>query len=161
MTDYPAGVLHPQDRYTTGYGTDWQALAAPPWASIFAYDLNKGTLKWKKPIGLDSAFTKGSKTTGAPAGTQRKGMIITSTGIVFATGKGGMLYAFDADNGNILWETRLSNECGGQPGMYKINGKEYLVINANANFAKDSYDNSKKPGALPKGYVVYTLPGKK
>lgn len=160
MNEYPAGVIHPADRYTTGYGTDWQALAAPPWASIFAYDLNNGTIKWRQPIGLDSAFSKGDKTTGAPAGTQRKGMVITSTGVVFATGKGGMLYAFDADDGKILWETRLSNESGGQPGMYKINGKEYLVINANSSFARDSYDNSKKPGALPKGYVVYALPEK-
>ncbi|MBK9489743.1 MAG: PQQ-binding-like beta-propeller repeat protein [Haliscomenobacter sp.] len=32
-------------------------------------------------------------------------MVVTSTGVVFATAKGGKLYAFDADNGNIPWET--------------------------------------------------------
>jgi quinoprotein glucose dehydrogenase len=158
LTDYPEGVPHPADRYTTDYGTDWQALAAPPWASMFAYDLNHGTILWRKPIGLDSALAKGNKTTGAPAGGQRKGMIITSTGIVFATAKGGMLYAFDADNGNILWETTLSNESGGQPAMYSINGREYLVVDAANRFEKSSYDFSKRPGALPRGYVVYALP---
>jgi quinoprotein glucose dehydrogenase len=161
MTDYPEDVAHPENRYTTGYGTDWQGLAAPPWASIFAYDLNKGSILWRQPIGLDSAFTGGDKTTGAPGGTIRKGMVITSTGIVFATGKGGVVYAFDADNGNILWETTLSNESSGQPGMYTINGKQYLVINAANRFDRDSYDFSKKPGALPRGYVVYALPDKK
>jgi quinoprotein glucose dehydrogenase len=161
MTEYPEGVPHPVDRYSSGYGTDWQGLAAPPWASIFAYDLNNGTIKWRKPIGLDSAFTKGDKTAGAPSGTIRKGMVITSTGVVFATGKGGMLYAFDADNGNTLWETTLSNESSGQPCMYQINGKQYLVVNASNRFEPDSYNFSKQPGALPKGYVVYALPESK
>jgi len=110
MIDYSADVAHPADRYTTDYGIDWESLINPPWASLTAYDLNTGTIKWKKPIGLDSAFVKGDKNTGAPNGTLRKGMVVTSTGVVFATGKGGILYAFDADNGNILWETTLSNE---------------------------------------------------
>jgi quinoprotein glucose dehydrogenase len=158
LMDYPEDAPHPENRYTTGYGTEWQGLAAPPWASIFAYDLNSGTIKWRKPIGLDSAFTKGDKTMGAPNGTIRKGMVITSTGIVFATGKGGIVYAFDADNGNILWETTLSSESSGQPGMYEVNGKQYLVINASNRFESDSYDFSKRPGALPRGYVVYALP---
>ncbi|UZD24086.1 PQQ-binding-like beta-propeller repeat protein [Algoriphagus halophytocola] len=158
LEDYPADVVHPEDRYTTSYGTEWQALTAPPWASIFAYDLNNGTVKWRQPIGLDSAFSKGDKTTGAPSGTIRKGMVITSTDIVFATGKGGIVYAFDADNGKILWETTLDNESTGQPGMYVVNGKQYLVINASNRFDPSSYDFSKRPGALPKGYVVYSLP---
>lgn len=158
LADYPDGAPHPENRYTTGYGTDWQGLASPPWASIFAYDLNNGTIKWTRPIGLDSAFAKGDKTMGAPAGTIRKGMVVTSAGIVFATGKGGIVYAFDADNGDILWETTLSSESTGQPGMYVINGKEYLVINESGRFEAGSYDFSKRPGALQRGYVVFALP---
>jgi quinoprotein glucose dehydrogenase len=158
MNDYPAGVARPEARYTTGYGTDWQALTAGPWASIFAYDLNTGAIKWRQPIGLDSAFSKGDRSNGAPAGAQRKGMVVTSTGVVFATGKGGIVYAFDADNGKILWETRLGSETGGQPAMFTINGKEYLVVNATTNFARDSYNYS---GKGPRGYVVYALPEKK
>lgn len=161
MMDYPEGVSHPADRYITDYGTEWTGLAAPPWSSIVAYDLNEGTIKWRRPIGLDSLYGQGDPTRGAPGGTLRKGMIVTSSGIVFATAKGGKLYAFDADNGNILWETTLSHEANAQPSMYTLNGKEYLVINATSNFTRDSYDNSKKPGALPKGYIVYALPDKK
>jgi quinoprotein glucose dehydrogenase len=161
MSDYPEGVEHPENRYTTDYGTEWMGLAAPPWSSIFAYDLNNGTIKWRMPIGEDSAYVQGDKTKGAPAGAQRKGMVITSTGVVFATGKGGKLYAYDADNGKILWETTLSHETQGQPVMYMYKGKQYLVINATANFTGDSYDHSKKPGALPRSYIVYALPDKK
>ena len=158
MSDYPAEVAHPENRYTTDYGLEWPGLAAPPWSSLLAYDLNNGTIKWKKPIGEDSLFVQGDKTKGAPGGVLRKGMVVTSTEVVFATAKGGKLYAFDADNGNILWETTLSYEANGQPAMFALNGKQYLVVNATAGFGKDSYDHSKKPGALPKGYVVYALP---
>ena len=88
-------------------------------------------------------------------------MVVTSTGIVFATAKGGKLYALDQDTGDVLWETTLSNESVALPIMYTLNGKEYLVINATGNFSRDSYDYSKDPEALPKGYVVYALPEKK
>ena len=161
MLEYPEKVTHPKDRYITDYGTEWSGLAAPPWSSIVAYDLNKGIIKWRKPVGLDSLYAKGDPSKGAPGGTLRKGMVVTSTGIVFATAKGGKLYAFDADNGNILWETNLSYEANAQPSMYTLNGKQYLVINATSNFTRDSYDRSKKPGALPRGYVVYALPSSK
>lgn len=161
MTDYPEGVARPENRYTTDYGTEWLGLGSPPWSSILAFDLNNGTIKWKRPIGEDSAYVKGDKTKGAPGGVLRKGMIVTSTGVVFATAKGGKVYAFDADNGNILWETTLSNEVQGQPCMYTYNGKQYLVINATGNFTADSYNHSVKPGALPKGYIVFALAAKK
>lgn len=161
MSEYPDGVDHPENRYTTDYGTEWMGLAAPPWSSIVAYDLNKGTIKWRMPIGEDSAYVKGDKSKGAPGGALRKGMVVTSTGVVFATAKGGKLYAFDADNGKILWETTLSNEVQGQPTMYTYNGKQYLVVNASANFTPDSYNHSVKPGAMKKGYIVYALPSGK
>jgi quinoprotein glucose dehydrogenase len=162
MTDYPDGVPHPKDRYTTDYGTYWANLMSPVWSKVIAYDLNTGTIKWEQPIGEDAnSMNLGHKGLGAPAGVQRKGMVITSSGIVFCTAKGGKLYAFDSQTGKPLWETTLSNETNAQPSMYQINGKEYLVVNATGSFARDSFDHSKKPGALPKGYVVYALPSKK
>jgi quinoprotein glucose dehydrogenase len=161
MSEYPEGVAYPPDRYTTDYGLEWPGILSPPWSSILAYDLNSGTIKWQKPIGEDSLYVQGDKTKGAPSGVLRKGMIITSTGVVFATAKGGKLYAFDADNGEILWETTLSHESNAQPSMYTLNGKQYLVINATSNFSQDSYNHSRKPHALPRGYIVYALPDDK
>jgi quinoprotein glucose dehydrogenase len=158
MTDYPAGVPHPANRYNTDYGTAWPDMLGPTWAWVMAYDLNTGTIKWKQPLGEDAvASGKGDKMAGAVNGSQRKGMIVTSTGILFCTGKGGKLYAYDADNGTLLWETTLSHESNAQPVMYELNGKQYLVVNATNNFTKDSFDHAKKPGALPRGYVVYAL----
>lgn len=162
MTDYPLGVPHPANRYTTDYGTAWPNLLGPTWAWVIAYDLNTGTIKWKQPLGEDSvASAKGDKTAGAVNGSQRKGIVVTSTGVLFCTGKGGKLYAYDADNGKLLWETTLSHESNAQPMMYELNGKQYLVVNATNNFTRDSYDHAKDPGALARGYVVYALPDKK
>jgi quinoprotein glucose dehydrogenase len=159
MTDYPVGVPHPVNRYSTDYGTAWPDLLGPTWAWVMAYDLNTGTIKWKKPLGEDAVASRnGDKTTGAVNGSQRKGMIVTSTGILFCTGKGGKLYGYDAENGNLLWETTLSHESNAQPIMYELNGKQYLVVNATNMFSKDSFDHSKERGALPRGYVVYALP---
>ncbi len=161
LSEYPDGVEHPQNRYTSDYGTYWPDLMSPVWSKVMAYDLNTGTIKWEKPIGEDArSLNMGHKGLGAPAGTQRKGMVVTSTGILFCTAKGGKLYAFDSQNGNLLWETTLSHETSAQPTMYTLGGKQYLVINATGNFAKDSFDHSKKPGAVAKGYVVYALPDK-
>lgn len=160
MSDYPDGVIHPEDRYTTDYGLDWPGLLGPPWSSLLAYDLNKGIIKWRKPVGEDSTFTKGDKNAGAPGGVLRKGMVVTSTGLIFATAKGGKVYAFDGDDGDLLWETTLSHESNAQPAMFKMNGKQYLVINATGLFAEDGFNHSHKPGALPRGYVVYALPEK-
>jgi quinoprotein glucose dehydrogenase len=159
MTEYPAGLTHPTDRYTTDYGLSNANLLAPVWSWIIAYDLNTGTIKWKKPLGEDpEAVKNGNKETGVPNGSQRKGLIVTSTGIVFATAKGGMIYAYDADNGNVLWSANMSHETTAMPAMYQVNGRVYIVVNATSPFAEGSIDKSKEPGALPTGYVVYALP---
>lgn len=158
LADYPEGVEHPVDRYTTDYGLEWPNLSMPPWSSIVAYDLNNGTIKWRKPVGEDkAALAAGDKDAGAGSGTLRKGMIVTSSGIVFATAKGGKLYAFDSENGNVLWETTLSFETNGQPAMFVLDGKTYLALNVTADFTDDSIDHSKEQGAMPRGYVVFSL----
>lgn len=162
LLEYPAEVNpYPESRYTTDYGLEWTDLMSPPWSYMVAYDLNTGTIKWKTPIGEDFKYANGDKTKGAIVGVQRKSMVVTSTGIVFATAKGGKLYALDQDTGAVLWDETLSNESVAVPAMYTVNGKQYLVINATGNFSSDSFDHSKEPGALPKGYVVYALPEKK
>ncbi|HMS70635.1 MAG TPA: quinoprotein glucose dehydrogenase, partial [Saprospiraceae bacterium] len=56
MSDYPEDVAYQGDRYTTDYGLDWMGLLTPPWSSLIAYDLNKGEIKWRSPIGLDSLY---------------------------------------------------------------------------------------------------------
>lgn len=129
----------------------------PAWSWIVAYDLNKGTIKWKVPLGTVDSL--GSETlTGTANGSSHKGMIVTATGIVFATAGDGRIYAYDQDNGNILWKTDLGRtNPGGMPAMYEANGKQYLVVCSTGRVK----DKTKKEEDVPRGYIVYALPDSK
>lgn len=159
---YPEGVKVPQKRYYTGYGLDYPYILSPPWSNITAYDLNTGTIKWKKPLGEEpQAVKEGGKNTGVPTGSQRNGMIVTSTGIVFATVTNGKIYAYDAENGEILWTGDLPMGVAAIPSAYTINNRTYLVANATAPRIKGWHNEKKDPD--PKkpdqgGYVVFSLP---
>lgn len=162
--NYPEEVDVPAQRYYTGYGLGRAYLIKPPWTSITAYDMNTGTIKWKRPLGEDEhALAKGIKNTGVPAGSQRNGLIVTSTGIVFATVNNGQIYAYDADNGDILWQAQTSMGIGTMPSMYEINGRVYLVVSATRSLVKgwnlsreesQSIPNKNKDGV----YQVFALP---
>ena len=147
--------------YSEGYGLGQPYLPPPPWSEIISYDLNKGTIKWKVPLGQSG---NGSNT-GVPAGSQRKGMIVTSTGIVFCTAADGKIYGYDADNGKVLWSAKLPMVSSALPSMYELNGHHYLVVSASAPLqlwglqkerAKDNGTNSSIDHHG--GYIVYSLP---
>lgn len=159
LRDYPEGVQRPTERYTSDNGLLFPYIISPPWSFIVAYDLNNATIKWKIPLGIDPNVEKqGGKPSGLTGGGQRKGLVVTSTGILFATAKDSRLYAFDTDNGNILWQTDLPAGTEGQPALYQINGREYLVVSATTGFP-----TQRPKGSAPanRSYVVYALPQKK
>ena len=161
--DYPAGVPHPDQRYFTDYGLGYPYLLGPPWSQIIAYDLNAGVIKWRKPLGQDLDATKaGGRNDGVPRGSQRMGMIVTSTGIVFSTARDGVLYAFDAENGAVLWQYALPMVAEGLPAVYAVDGKHYLVVNATTphtwglNSRESGIGSAEPPGTG--GYVVFAIP---
>jgi quinoprotein glucose dehydrogenase len=163
---YPDGVDAPKQRYFTDYGLGYPYLLAPPWSTIMAYDLNTGTVKWKKPLGQDrDVAQEGGKGTGVPRGSQRQGMIVTSTGIVFSTGRDGVLYAFDADTGDVLWSAELPTGTEGLLAAYQLKGRTHLVVNATTprTWGLNSREGGiGSPEPLGKGgYVVFALPERK
>lgn len=171
-TDYPEGVNVPAERYFTGYGLGYSYVVKPPWTSIVAYDLNKGEIKWRRPLGEDpEAVAKGYRDTGVPHGSQRNGMVVTSSGIVFATVANGQIYAYDVDNGEILWRGQTEKGIGTFPSMYEWNGRVYLVVSASMPIesgwgSSESDAGSGDHGEVAEGaaekaigaYYVYALP---
>jgi quinoprotein glucose dehydrogenase len=128
-----------------------------------AYDLNRGVIKWRKALGQDrDVAAAGGRNTGVPRGSQRQGMIVTSTGIVFSTARDGVLYAFDADNGEVLWTGELPMGNEGLPAAFQVKGKTYIVVNATTPLTWGL--NSRESGigsperAGKGGYVVFALP---
>jgi quinoprotein glucose dehydrogenase len=154
---YPEGTVAPNNTYKVGlggYGMETRDWISPPWSTITAYDLNKGTIKWHVALGQDpKVVPMDGKMTGIPDGEQRRSMIVTSTGIVFATCSDGKLYAYDAEDGQVIWSTKLPRNTEGLPSMYEVNGRAYLAICLVPGTVGG-------PGTLPAGYVVYGLPEK-
>jgi quinoprotein glucose dehydrogenase len=160
--NYPPGIAAPAQRYFTDYGLGYPYLLAPPWSTIIAYDLNRGVIKWRKPLGQDRDVTAaGGKNTGVPRGSQRQGMIVTSTGIVFSTARDGRFYAFDADNGDVLWSASLPMGSEGLPSIYEAGGRHYIVVNATTplTWGLNSRESGiGSPDPLGKGgFVVFAL----
>ncbi|WP_221031917.1 PQQ-binding-like beta-propeller repeat protein [Actomonas aquatica] len=161
--DYPPGVDAPADRYFTDYGLGHPYIITPPWSTILAYDLNKGVIKWRQPLGQDrDAAAAGMTGTGVPRGSQRMGMIVTDTGLVFSTAKDGHVYAFDADNGKVLWKGALPMGAEGLPAMYEHNGRQYLVIPASTPLTWGLKSRESGIGSTEEkghgGYVAFALP---
>jgi quinoprotein glucose dehydrogenase len=159
---YPEGVDAPADRYYTDYGLGHPYIMRPPWSTIQAYDLNTGTVKWKKALGQDlHATNEGGTNTGVPRGAQRSAMIVTSTGLVFSTAKDGHIYAFDSETGDTLWSYQLPSGTEGLSAMYELDGKQYLVVVATTPVtwglkSRESGVGSEEPRGKG-GYVIFTL----
>lgn len=84
-------------------------------------------------------------------------MVITSTGLVFATCVDGRIYAFDEDNGKTLWSIKLRRVPEGIPAMYENGGMQYFVVCATG----PAVDKSKPESEVPREYLVFSLPKKK
>jgi len=166
--EYPAGTQTPRVRYYTNWGLypDQPYVINPPWASIVAYDLNKGTIKWKVPLGQDDvAAAQGAHDTGAFM-AEHHGMIVTSTGLIFIAASDGKLRAFDEDTGKVLWSTTLPACSEGIPAMYEVGGRQFLVVSASSNLNLGGGHPGTAPDSatlrtdVPKGYVAFALPRK-
>jgi quinoprotein glucose dehydrogenase len=155
MLDYPADYKGPKSVYVEkhNWGFTVPDLFTPPFAGIAAYDLNKGTIKWKIPLG---EYAKSDvKNLSTPNGTQNKGMVITASGLIFATCADGKVRCIDSDNGKVIWEYNLGRRSpSGMPAMYEAGGRQYLVVCSTGAVI----DKTKNSEDVPKGYIVFALP---
>ena len=56
--------------------------------------------------------------------------LATASGIVFGGTADPRLFALDADNGDVLRETRLNGEISGAPVTFEVDGRQYLAVGA-------------------------------
>ena len=123
-------------------------LGKPPYGTLTAIDLNTGEHRWQETVGdtpnirnhplLRDLDLPPLGVSGSP------GPIVTRGGLVFLTGGGPTLYAFDSQNGTVLWETDLGDRGYAVPMTYRTStGRQFVVI------ATGSGDGSLKAFALP------------
>jgi len=104
----------------------------PPWGTLAAVDLDRGTLRWQVPLGTvrDIAPMPVPWRAGVPS---IGGPLVTASGLVFIGATlDDYLRAFDLETGAELWKGRLP--AGGQatPMTYRQppDGRQYVVIAA-------------------------------
>ncbi|HWF48625.1 MAG TPA: PQQ-binding-like beta-propeller repeat protein [Bryobacteraceae bacterium] len=152
---YPEGLDVPANRYYTDYNILGN-LMKPPYTTLTAYDLNKGTIKWQVPVGDDlRALREGVHDTGAIG--IRVGMVVTSTGLVFLAGGDMKIRAYDANTGKVLWTAKLPGQSRGIPAMYEVNGRQYLIVNATSPTGERAPVDGLSSGQ-PRGYIAFALP---
>ena len=109
-----------EGRYVTeGFGL-YPTIVNPPYTTLTAYDLNAGTIKWQIGLGDDLRLAgQGIKGTGTAASI-KGGLIVTATGLVFATAADRKVHVYDSATGTQISELPLGGTTTGAPSMYEL-----------------------------------------
>lgn len=99
----------------------------PPWGSLNAIDLSSGKLLWKVPLGEYPELTaRGIPITGTE---NYGGPVVSKGGLVFiGATRDSKIRAFDKKTGEELWEAQLPAPAYATPALYRVEGRQYLVI---------------------------------
>ncbi len=140
-------VVYAHTGYNRFLDPDGYPAVKPPWGTLNAIDLDKGTLAWRVPLGEFPELTKRGL---APTGTENYGgPVVTAGGVVFiGATKDEKIRAFDAASGRTLWEAPLPAAAHATPAVYSVGGKQYVVIAAGGGKGTRSGD----------AYVAFALP---
>jgi glucose dehydrogenase len=81
----------------------------PPWGTLTAVDMARGTIRWQVPLGSMQTF--GGAHGPVPSGSiSLGGPITTEGGLVFIAGTtDAQMRAFDIETGKVLWSAAASN----------------------------------------------------
>jgi quinoprotein glucose dehydrogenase len=159
------GAQDPADiRYRSSFGfmitSSGLSAIAPPWTTMTAYDLNKGTIKWQVPVGeVPELAAKGITSTGSHF--PRFGPVVTAGGLVFTGTRDRIVRALDVDTGNVLWKTEVSAGVEGIPAVYEIDGRQFVVYCAAARSTTRMHAGPGGPASTAPvngAYVAFALP---
>jgi len=152
---YPPDVDVPPTRYVSEWGVMANATK-PPYATLTAYDLNKGTIKWQLPVGDDpTTIANGGPTnTGSPM--LRNGIMPTKAGLVFMAGNDGKMRAYDEETGAVVWTGTLPGPSRGVPVIYEAKGTQYIVVAAQPSGGGRGA-TAAAAADTPRGYIAFAL----
>jgi quinoprotein glucose dehydrogenase len=164
----PARYAGPPVRYSGSFSAGWYTThgmpaSGPPWTQLVAYDLNKGTIKFRVPDGYTPGLAeRGIKNTGSVR--PRNGPVVTAGGLVFLpNSQDRTLRAYDKETGAVVWEHELEANPEGIPAVYAVRGRQYLAFAAGASWGTGGdpvWRNAfhRKQGKIEaQGYHVFAL----
>ena len=158
---YPDGSNAPNVRYATGYNV-MAPSTKPPYTTLTAYDLNRGTIRWQIGLGDDLRLIGQGVTGTGTAATTKGGIIPTATGLLFVTAADRKVHVYDSATGKQVSELSLGGATSGSPAMYELGGRQYLLVTASpaggAGGGRRGPGPSGPPATGPTGIVAYALP---
>ncbi len=135
----------------------------PPWGRLLAVDGNTGDILWASKLGITEDLPEEKQDTGANNGSG--GPIATAGGLVFIGATSDRYFrAFDAANGEILWEQQLDYAPLTVPITYKgKDGRQYVAVMASGSSLAPAARTPEGRPANNEALVVFALPqqGKK
>jgi len=145
----PIDLKYRLDGYIRFTDPDGYPAVQPPWGTLTAVDLNKGSIAWQIPLGeIPELAAKGMKNTGSE---NYGGPVVTAGGLIFigATNYDRKFRALDKTTGELLWETELPAAGNATPAVYEINGRQFVVIAAGGGKWGNPSGGSYQAFALP------------
>jgi hypothetical protein len=86
-------------------------------------------------------------------------MVVTSTGLLFATAADRKVHIYDSATGTELTTLPLGGPTSGQPAMFEEAGRQFLLVTAASKPGPTPIDMIPAPHTGPTGIVAYALPG--
>jgi len=151
-----AEILREIQRYRSGYhhffSEDGLLLGAPPWSTLVAYDLNQGTLLWRKPYG-DAIPLAEKGITGTGSLFPTNSLTATAGGLLFSVTNDRKIRAWDRETGEVVWSADLPADPGAIPAIYEVKGHQYIVASATKSRPDPNGQSSARHA-----YVAFSLP---
>ena len=142
---------------TEGFGL-FPTIVKPPYTTLTAYDLNAGTIKWHIGLGDDLRLVDQGITGTGSAATNKGGMVVTATGLLFATAADRKVHVYDTATGRQISEFQLGGTTSAAPSMYELGGRQYLLVTAAAAGGGGRGRGTGPVPSGPTGIVAYALP---
>jgi alcohol dehydrogenase (cytochrome c) len=85
------------------------------------------------------------------------GILSTAGGVVFSGKLTGELEAFDADNGNKLWQFKTGSGIEGQPVTWEQDGVQYIAVSSGIGGVYDLFSGDERLSAVPAGGSLWVF----
>lgn len=124
------------------WGAEIQPIYKPgPRGILKAIDPMTGKAKWEQPTDIP----------------RFAGVLSTAGGLVFTGKLTGEFEAFDAENGNLLWQFKTGSGIEGQPVTWEQDGVQYVSVSSGIGGVYFLYGGDERLAKVPAGGSLWTF----